>query len=272
MSSAFPMEEVSGRAVYPRRAMKPRVISPRKLAANRANALKSTGPRTVEGKHRSASNAVKHGLCAAYSHLPQECDATFNLFVDELEAELRPRTILQRTLFPQIVNLTWRLRRLPEAQTRLFAAERETLAAPRADDLPACEVLARCFSRHPQGNAFVLMNRYERSMENALLRLLREFHKIEKAFPGRSYDEMPSRGDGESPPRIDAPSRGDVEPERTRNEPTAVAPDPRNRSENPEVAALEGDSAFPSEPKTGPDVTINTGTRDVLTSGNFIDR
>jgi len=35
-----------------------------KLAANRANAQRSTGPKTAEGKAKSAQNAVKHGIFA----------------------------------------------------------------------------------------------------------------------------------------------------------------------------------------------------------------
>ncbi len=37
-------------------------ISEKRLAANRENAKKSTGPRTEEGKARSSKNAVKHGF------------------------------------------------------------------------------------------------------------------------------------------------------------------------------------------------------------------
>lgn len=41
---------------------KPRQISQRKLEANRRNAQRSPGPRTVEGKARSRRNAWRHGL------------------------------------------------------------------------------------------------------------------------------------------------------------------------------------------------------------------
>ena len=44
------------------KATTPRVLSERKLLANRANARKSKGPRTARGKSWSRRNAVRHGL------------------------------------------------------------------------------------------------------------------------------------------------------------------------------------------------------------------
>ncbi len=40
-------------------------ISASKLIANRANAAKSTGPRSTEGKRISSENAQRHGLASS---------------------------------------------------------------------------------------------------------------------------------------------------------------------------------------------------------------
>ena len=46
------------------------MISERKLAANRRNASRSSGPRTLRGKSRSSRNAVRHGLAVPLSNDP----------------------------------------------------------------------------------------------------------------------------------------------------------------------------------------------------------
>jgi hypothetical protein len=43
------------------------VASEKQIAANRANALRSTGPRTAVGKMRSSRNAFRHGLSCPLS-------------------------------------------------------------------------------------------------------------------------------------------------------------------------------------------------------------
>ena len=46
------------------------MTTPRQAAANRRHALHATGPRSVEGKRRSALNATRHGLCTPISASP----------------------------------------------------------------------------------------------------------------------------------------------------------------------------------------------------------
>jgi hypothetical protein len=54
-------------------------ISVEKLVANKANAQKSTGPQSSEGKLRSAKNALKHGLGAQSSN-PSQNPSLLNHF------------------------------------------------------------------------------------------------------------------------------------------------------------------------------------------------
>jgi hypothetical protein len=50
--------------------LKPRLLTPARLAANRRNALKSTGPRTARGKAQSRMNALRSGWSSpTYRHL-----------------------------------------------------------------------------------------------------------------------------------------------------------------------------------------------------------
>ena len=44
------------------------MTSAQKIAANRRNAARSTGPRTAQGKARASRNAFKHGLAASIAY------------------------------------------------------------------------------------------------------------------------------------------------------------------------------------------------------------
>ena len=84
------------------------MTSPAKLDANRRNAAKSTGPKTPEGKARSARNAVTHGLTASH---PGEPTAVYSESLAEWVADLRPRGIVERTLAERACRAAWNLRR-----------------------------------------------------------------------------------------------------------------------------------------------------------------
>jgi hypothetical protein len=97
-------------------------LSPRKLAAQRANAAGSTGPRTPEGKDIARLNALKHGF---YS-----CDVVnpgldgparveeFNALLDALLEEFRPESVLERIMIDEVAACCWRIRRLLRYECR----------------------------------------------------------------------------------------------------------------------------------------------------------
>jgi hypothetical protein len=90
--------------------------------ANTANARLSTGPRTVEGKARSAQNARTHGLTAAQLVIAAEDREEFDEFHAQLETDVRPQGALQQILFDQLVASAWNLRRIRQMEAELTAS------------------------------------------------------------------------------------------------------------------------------------------------------
>src|SRR5688500_16947160 len=98
-----------------------------KSNANRQNAKKSTGPRTTEGKRRSSRNALKHGFCASASSLtPLEDRDAYESYTRSIIDSLHPATAMEEDLAQRVADLSWRLRRIPDAESALLT--RDTLA------------------------------------------------------------------------------------------------------------------------------------------------
>jgi hypothetical protein len=85
-------------------------LSPAKLAANRANALKSTGPRTVEGQRRSAANAqVTHGYCTNEPKFSEANLAEIAEIEIHLTEQWQPATPESSALVHEMATATWRM-------------------------------------------------------------------------------------------------------------------------------------------------------------------
>ncbi len=85
--------------------------SPARLAANRANASRSTGPRTEEGKAASRGNALKHGLTGSGVVIPAEDAGRVADRMRSFEAELGPTGEVGRALVGRAALLSVRLER-----------------------------------------------------------------------------------------------------------------------------------------------------------------
>jgi hypothetical protein len=92
---------------------------------SRLNGAESRGPKTPEGKARSAQNALKHGMRAQkYLVLPDEDAAELAELEAALVEELAPVGALQTVLAQRVAVAAWRLARADRIEIELFEERR----------------------------------------------------------------------------------------------------------------------------------------------------
>jgi hypothetical protein len=103
------------------------MTSERQIAANRGNALQSSGPRTGGGKLRSRKNAVRHGLTAETVIGVLEDPEDYRASEAAILADYVPRSVIERELVLRLASLLWRLRRANSIETGLFQIQGEIM-------------------------------------------------------------------------------------------------------------------------------------------------
>lgn len=111
------------------------MLNAEKIAANRRNALRSTGPRTVAGSRASSMNATRHGLSATRVVVIQgvENEAEYEALVADVIADLKPQGAVESLLAERVAVIFWRLRRVLRFETESLsqqASEATSLAEP----------------------------------------------------------------------------------------------------------------------------------------------
>src|SRR5215203_1567604 len=109
------------------------MTSAKKAEANRQNALKSTGPKTPEGKAAVRLNALRHGLLSREILLPGEDEEALRELGERVRDELQPLGDLENLLVERIIASYWRLRRLGRVEIGIFAWQRSEEMAKRAE-------------------------------------------------------------------------------------------------------------------------------------------
>jgi len=113
----------------------------RQFQANRLNALKSTGPRTEEGKRISRRNAVRHGLTAETVIAGLEATEDYRGFEAAIISDYDAETAVERELVLRLASLLWRLRRIIAIETDLFKIQAEILHERRSESAPVHDEL-----------------------------------------------------------------------------------------------------------------------------------
>jgi len=250
-------------------------VSARKAAANRANAQRSTGPRTAVGKARSSLNALRHGILAR---------AAFNLTIEgaqrrkEFEAlvaglaqEFQPQTIAEHLTVQQLAGCYWRLAKVwryeQEAAWRMWIAPgmpMEEFNEYDDADLPmvtmrhqvidkARRFLSEAGLHHPtipNGASARTVLRYQAAISSMLFRCLSILERRKKerlasdeAFEERDYINEAGAGGSSSEAEASKPEASGETPS-----PSAQQPKKHKRTQkDPMSAALSPDGAEESE-------------------------
>jgi hypothetical protein len=159
--------------------------SQRKIEANRQNALKSTGPKTADGKASASRNALKHGLCAESPQVAmalEEDPAAYEAFAQEMLEDLQPRGPVQRTLAQRIVFVAWKLQRIPEIEARLFEHGEGQVQHFRRDEhgMRTPATVAECISEMGCNAYFGRLQMYEMRLERSFHAGLRQLERLKK--------------------------------------------------------------------------------------------
>ncbi len=210
-------------------ARKNQNVSARRLEANRQNALKSTGPRTPEGKAKSAQNATTHGLSnpLSKSHLLHSEDETqFQTVFAEYVATYRPQHRDEYDLLTEAVYAKWRQQRLwlgETGQIELSIARHESALLkelPRADEAAH---LANGIAH--SADLLRLYQRYNAQLHRQYLRCLAELRSLQA-------DRLPLPDDSPNEPILVPPPSSLTSPQSTAptpgSAPTAVSPNEPN--------------------------------------------
>ncbi len=163
------------------------------IIANRRNAQKSTGPRTLKGKTAISQNAVKHGLLARQDVISSENQVDFEIYRDRILIELASSGPMESMLAERIVSLSWRLKRAGRIQNQTIDAMNEdNTSSPLAKLTQSLKIKNLGQSAHdPElalgrlaikdfSNARVLdrLLMYERRLEHSLYKTILELQRL----------------------------------------------------------------------------------------------
>ena len=97
-----------------------KIISQRKIEANRRNAKKSTGPKTEEGKARSAMNSIKYGIYSDKYLIKDESYEDFDNYRRKILKCLNPTNAVLFDMATHVVSNGWEYQRCTLLESKIL--------------------------------------------------------------------------------------------------------------------------------------------------------
>ena len=146
---------------------------------SRANAQKSTGPRSSAGKQRSRLNAVKHNLSGQHLILQESELEAYNRMATAMLTDIKPKSEPERQIAQKIIDTNFRLNRLTAIENNLFTfgITRNETDTPHDDRIEVMAAQTRAWTE--RATTFDTLGRYESRLPRQLLKYQEEFERLQ---------------------------------------------------------------------------------------------
>jgi hypothetical protein len=211
-------------------------VSERQLAANRANAQKSTGPASEAGKSVSKYNSLRHGLNSFLVCLPSEEKEMYEDIRAEYHAHFHPDNIVTRGMVDDLASTRWRLLRIIRAENALV---REQMAKMRAHNEKTYDQLSIEVETAIAIKALADESKVSERMDRYEARLQRNFARVFKQLTELQRDNPPSHDQREN-------ENCQNEPIPINEHPVAPDPEPIGRATAPNTIVFNRPAPDPA--------------------------
>jgi len=192
----------------------------RKIAANRRNAQKSTGPRTPQGKAAVRFNACTHGLTSTQTVFFDEDPELYQLALRDFEDEYHPATPTELRLVHLLADSFWRLSRSRRVQSdflRFLDRSKKACQFSHYEDRIATEDRVAFLLGAERPTAFAAFSLYETRFERTLFRTLQTLERLQaqraSGLPDPDQDPDPTNpGSGPAGPPNPQPDPDPADP------------------------------------------------------------
>ena len=166
--------------------------SEKKIAANRENAKKSTGPTSPEGKKTSSVNGFRHGFTGTVFIETDEDYKAHRNFTKQYLAELAPEGFVETDLANAAADTAWRLNRMRAHENNYFSlrlgADGDQIETPHAQVHTALTHANVVFDHSKELCNIAL---YEQRLSRLLHKNLQVLKEMKKSRSSQMPEEKP---------------------------------------------------------------------------------
>ena len=155
-------------------------LSEKRLAANRANAAKSTGPKTIQGKLNTSRNATRHGILANTVLIQGESREQFAALLNSYTAQFQPQTPVEHSFVERVAVAQWRQNRIWAAEAAGISREMQNQAESTGDDNPPTRTMLALRALADNSRHLDLMSRYEHRYDRQQYRAIEALERMQE--------------------------------------------------------------------------------------------